>query len=233
MLYRLTQLLLNEFGTSNRNLEVRTVEWSQLSSAEQIRLLADTDIFLGFGGTDIINTMFLPRFSSVIIPWKLERGRYRYSDDMYVWFSHKPYQLLKEFEVYINGRLGNKTSAFLHDTFVASPIRRVWYSRERAWQDDHPYFEWNRTTTAASSGRSSSSSSLGSDEDDAGGAGNGIITEGGGRGIVERKRIHPVKTVDLPRQIWLDADAQLVEYVRNSFAYFDAFGVRFKERQED
>lgn len=114
-------------------LEVVVTSWALLSTSEQLDLLKDTDILFGFGGTDMINTMFMPRISAVIIPWKQERGMYRYSDDMYIWFGHKPYQTLKEFEVYVSGRIGNQTNhVYKHNTFVVSPSKRY----ERPLTDD-------------------------------------------------------------------------------------------------
>lgn len=199
----LKNLLVKRF--LNKNLQVDVVEWAALSSAAQISLTAETDIFLAFGGTDIINTMFLPRYSAVIIPWKPERGRYRYSDDMYVWFAHKPYLILKEFEVYLTGRLGNRTSAFSHDVFVAGPLRRVWYPRERRWVDDRGYWEWNRTDDSV---------------------GEQAVDE-----IRNVRRIKPPNVLELPRNIWLDADEHVVGFVESALEGLGNYGVRFAGEQ--
>ena len=78
-------------------LSVMRVSWSDMSHHEQVRLLSETKLIISLPGSDLMNGIFLPDGSHIVIFCRYVDGREEASNERALWLKHLGYITVNEF----------------------------------------------------------------------------------------------------------------------------------------
>ena len=126
---------------------VELAVWQGMPLAKQVQIMSQTDVMLSLPGSDLMNAVWLPTKSAIVVPWRYilgwtSKGRdtdaeWHPSNEVRLWFDHIPFRQVISFNPALDPstkldnstggvELGiNRTSATVEDALVHLAQLRV------------------------------------------------------------------------------------------------------------
>jgi hypothetical protein len=75
---------------------VQRVRWSGVANKDQVQIMINTDVVISLPGSDIMNCIFLPPVSAMIIPHRRVSGSWEGSNEIDIWFRFAPHVYIRQ-----------------------------------------------------------------------------------------------------------------------------------------
>jgi len=104
---------LGEHFASAFGARVTHAGWAGMPLRQQVELMADADVALSLPGADVINFVFMPTFSAIVVPYRVQSwaiaessklpgsnasGVWYDSHEINLWFAHVPHRFIVEYD---------------------------------------------------------------------------------------------------------------------------------------
>lgn len=91
----ISQAISSRYGEDDISLSV--VCWEGMPLRDQVAHMSNTDVLLSLPGSDVMNAVFMPAISAMILPHRFVSGNWEKSNEVRLWFKHIPERYIDEY----------------------------------------------------------------------------------------------------------------------------------------
>ena len=105
------------------SLNIVVTSWSEVTTVEQVRLMARTALLVGFGGSDILSAVFMRKGVVVVFCRMFDSEIQRRSNEYNIWLQHLRYLSVTQFcDENVRFIANNNTKESAHEAVFLNEI---------------------------------------------------------------------------------------------------------------